>query len=816
MAKRIAALLLSAAVMAASLPTTALAVPADEGRAAAENATGEEAGAYVLMNIPFADFYGSEGIEEPDVVTSATFKVLNNNLASASYHDGYIYTEETSKQAEMLGVTYPVYVEDISLLEGLTEVTDESQAAITVAAGKTGIAEENVTGKDVLFASPSYAYYKLAEAPAHFKNLTATEGGFAFDPVAGDARDGGEVDVTMNYGGHHTEIEFIVASDEVAAAGKVNAAILTTSDGQKLALKPVYHIWRLTQLGWDYDQWDLGGKTVTGVRFFLEKDGEYSVVDYTANVTIKRKAEAAIKAAFTSATSLVVTNLPEDIENPVATVKTKVGRGEVATVIAENVPVANNMITANEPAELGKTYVVTVVSDNYADLTANVDRTLDAPVFAAAENTANGILLTWEENPEADSFTLCRDGEEIVTQAETSYLDAAANVDGQKYVYTLTATKTVEETVYTSPVSISCGQVFVAPTEITSVANKASATKVTWKKAAGAAGYEIYRDGKKVKTISGADTVTFDDSGAKKNGKTYSYAVVVFRDDGEASFRSAASAAVESTFVERPVISSIVNVAGGMKLAWKKVAGAGGYLVYRDGKKVKSISGADTVSYVDTVAKKNGTSYKYTVVATRKVKDVLVKSAASAAVENTFVERPVISAIGSVAGGTKLVWKKVAGAGGYLVYRDGKKVKSISGADKVSFIDTAAKTNGTSYKYTVVAARKVKDVLIKSAASAEKINVFLAKGAVSELSNKKAGKLTVSWKKNAKATGYEVKFVYGGKTVTKTYAGADTVTKTIKATKGTVYTVSVRAYKKSGKQVFYGAWSAAKKVKVTK
>ena len=100
MAKRFAALLLSAAVMAASLPTTALAVPADEGWAA-ESVAGEEAGAYVLMNIPFAEFYGSEGIENPDVVTSATFKALNKNLASASYHNGYVYTEETSKQAEM-------------------------------------------------------------------------------------------------------------------------------------------------------------------------------------------------------------------------------------------------------------------------------------------------------------------------------------------------------------------------------------------------------------------------------------------------------------------------------------------------------------------------------------------------------------------------------------------------------------------------------------------------------------------------------------------------------------------------------------------
>ena len=46
-----------------------------------------------------------------------------------------------------------------------------------------------------------------------------------------------------------------------------------------------------------------------------------------------------------------MTGLPEDIENPLATVQTQVGRGETPTVIAENAEVKDGVITAAEAAE---------------------------------------------------------------------------------------------------------------------------------------------------------------------------------------------------------------------------------------------------------------------------------------------------------------------------------------------------------------------------------------------------------------------------------------------------------------------------------
>ena len=77
-----------------------------------------------------------------------------------------------------------------------------------------------------------------------------------------------------------------------------------------------------------------------------------------------------MSAAFTAADSVTISGLPEDVENPVATVKSQVGRGETPVVIAQNVPVTNGVVTTATPAASGTTYTITVTSDNYADLGA--------------------------------------------------------------------------------------------------------------------------------------------------------------------------------------------------------------------------------------------------------------------------------------------------------------------------------------------------------------------------------------------------------------------------------------------------------------
>ena len=81
--------------------------------------------------------------------------------------------------------------------------------------------------------------------------------------------------------------------------------------------------------------------------------------------------------------------------------------------------------------------------------------------------------------------------------------------------------------------------------------------------------------------------------------------------------------------------------------------------------------------------------------------------------------------------------------------------------------------------------------------------------------------MTVTWEKNAKATGYQIQystsktFASGKKSMTVTKAAA--VSKVIGSlTKDKTYYVRIRTYKTAGETEYWSAWSTAKSVKISK
>jgi hypothetical protein len=81
--------------------------------------------------------------------------------------------------------------------------------------------------------------------------------------------------------------------------------------------------------------------------------------------------------------------------------------------------------------------------------------------------------------------------------------------------------------------------------------------------------------------------------------------------------------------------------------------------------------------------------------------------------------------------------------------------------------------------------------------------------------------MTVKWKKNSTASGYEIQysqsknFASGNKTVTiKKASTLSTVIK--KLTSKKTYYVRIRAYKTAGGTKYYSAWCTAKSVKIKK
>lgn len=324
----------------------------------------EESG-YVLMNIPYEDFYKAElGEKDPavDAVTSATKQKTRSSLAAGSYH-------QNSDGSDISGIVYPVYVEDLSKLEDLTEITDDSTVTITTTLrGQTSTVDYK--GQDALFESPSYSYYKLSEKPASYKTLTiGQDGSKTFSAASKEARTVTGASATVKDAPHHAEVELSLTGTEGIEAGdKINGAVVSFSDGSKIGLRHVVELWRAVEIGGSADQF--AGKTITNVRYYTQDD----VIDYPMNVKIGKKAD--ITAAFNDAKTVALTGLPEDMENPVATVQTKVGRGEKATVVAKDVPVKDGKIALDAEAVEGTTYTVTVKSDNY--LTASAESTYTA------------------------------------------------------------------------------------------------------------------------------------------------------------------------------------------------------------------------------------------------------------------------------------------------------------------------------------------------------------------------------------------------------------------------------------------------------
>ena len=196
--------------------------------------------------------------------------------------------------------------------------------------------------------------------------------------------------------------------------------------------------------------------------------------------------------------------------------------------------------------------------------------------------------------------------------------------------------------------------------------------------------------------------------------------------------------------------------------------------------------------------------------------------ATSEAVKLTI--NPQATKVTSVANASSYVtvsWNKVSKASGYYVYRstDGKKFTkagTVTSYKTVKYSDKKATKNGQKYVYKIVTYYKGNEE-VKSAYSNVQTGYRLSTMKVSSLTNKKGKKLYVKWAKNTKATGYKIEYVTGKTTKTSTVSSAKSTTKTISGLKkGKTYNVRIRSYKKVSGKTYYSAWSAKKKIKITK
>ena len=351
-----------------------------------------------------------------------------------------------------------------------------------------------------------------------------------------------------------------------------------------------------------------------------------------------------------------------------------------------------------------------------------------------------------------------------------------------------------------------------APVTGLSALNGATGISIVWAVLGDADGYQISRDGEVIASVTAAEGTGYSDATATENGVLYSYTVRAYK---EAEGQTVFSDECEPVSIFRltaPTISSVTNKTGGCYVKWSKNEMATAYRLYRGATLVATVSG---VSYTDTGAKTNGKTYTYRVEAIRTEGGVTSASAQSDGVAAIFLSQPDLSSLTNAAKGVTVKWKRNTKATGYYVYRGSKKVATISGNATLSYTDTGARTNGTKYVYKVIAYRVSGSKTYKSIASGTKTICFLTRAAISSAANTAAGKVTVKWGKNTRATGYQVRYVLGTVTKTVTIRKASTVKTVIsKLKKGKTYKFYVRAYKKVDGVNYYGAWSTAKSVKI--
>ncbi|MGX8705235.1 MAG: leucine-rich repeat protein [bacterium] len=237
-------------------------------------AMAEDGGTYTLMNIPYADFYRSEGAADVglDAVSSATFnKPRTMGLSDGSYH-------VNADGSDITGIIYPVYVQNLADLETLggREITDASSVDITVTnRGKT--TTTTYTGRDALYEAPSYSYYILSEAPALYKTLSVADGAASFTAIKG--RDTA-VDATATFKRdlRHCDIAIAVNGLPLAEDENVSAVEVFCEDGSVYGLRHIANLWRKVEIGFNLDSdvcRALADKRITRIRY-ITQSGRYS------------------------------------------------------------------------------------------------------------------------------------------------------------------------------------------------------------------------------------------------------------------------------------------------------------------------------------------------------------------------------------------------------------------------------------------------------------------------------------------------------------------------------------------------------------
>lgn len=246
--------------------------------------------------------------------------------------------------------------------------------------------------------------------------------------------------------------------------------------------------------------------------------------------------------------------------------------------------------------------------------------------------------------------------------------------------------------------------------ELNSVKSTDAGVKFTWTPLATATKYRVYRKAPGEKSWNylasvGKGAYTYTDKSAK-SGKTYKYTVRAYDGDYKSLYNKTGLSLIYLDTPELVGVSGATS-SGYAKFTWKAVSGAKSYEIYRMGgtlnsyewKKIATVKGGKTVSYVDKTATRNDWHYSYTV---RAVNGSYKSTYNSDGVDFNYILAPKLDKAFSYKDGVKITWKDSSDVvTKYYVYRKTSSgLKKIGTATNKYFIDTSA-VSGKTYTYTV-------------------------------------------------------------------------------------------------------------------
>lgn len=406
---------------------------------------------YVLMNIPYNEFYKADlnnNSVAVDATTSATKQKTRNTLAAGSYH-------ADAEGEHINGVTFPVKVSDdfYDNNKGYTQITDDSKVDITTNM-KGKVSTTTYEGKKALFESADYSYYVLSEVPSYYKTATVgTDKKLSFGAVNGAKTQIASDKVTTKfktktkYGDYQLNLDGIKDAMGFEDDDVVYGVIVSTDDNTDYAMRHVENIWRTEELAWSvgivkdshgctlsYKHYQsMVGKTIKNVTYYTSKGIFTLPVDYKVLEHAEKAAVEAENAAVSAGQTNLKVALPDDFNATYAVTDAKGNEVKGFEVTEENLASAVSTYAASytQNKKLVITYPKDAENTEYT-LTVSDESNKYAPITTAFELYADAIPAAYNNDATAPKLEVA-DGATAAQFADFIGKIKSVNVNGKDY-----------------------------------------------------------------------------------------------------------------------------------------------------------------------------------------------------------------------------------------------------------------------------------------------------------------------------------------------------------------------------------------------